>query len=209
MPLTDAAKARLLNHYAGNAATGAAVTHASLHSAYPGTTGANEMVGGTYARQAVTWEAVAGTELAGSLDMTNAPAFTGLPAAAVVAWIGQWTAVSGGTFMAWSPAGGGARKPFAIADDTTDVLAAEDHGFSNADTVVVWGTVLPTGLVEGTIYHVRDVTTDTLKLAATAGGAAIDLTDEGHGHLQRIVVETFVGAGGTYTLSDLDMSMNG
>lgn len=98
MGLRDAAKHRMLNHLVGNAATGAAITHASLHTGFPATSG-NEIAGGSpaYARKALVFEAVAGTELAGSLDMTNAPVFD-VPAG-TVASVGFWTASSAGTLM--------------------------------------------------------------------------------------------------------------
>lgn len=80
-----------------NAATGytAQALYMSLHTADPGTTGANEVTGGApaYARKAVTW-------VAGSVDgVYNAtvPAFD-VPAATVT-HVGLWTAASGGTFL--------------------------------------------------------------------------------------------------------------
>lgn len=90
----------MLNHLAGNAATDAPITHTSLHTAFPATA-ANELTGGSpaYARRAVTWETVAGTESAGSLDMSNAPAFD-VPGGVTVSAVGFWTALSAGVLMA-------------------------------------------------------------------------------------------------------------
>lgn len=70
--------------------------------------------------------------------------------------------------------------PF-TANPATDVLTAAGHGFADADITqaVTIGGTLPTGLVASTNYHVRDATADTLKLAAAAGGAAIDITAAG------------------------------
>lgn len=70
--------------------------------------------------------------------------------------------------------------PF-TADAATDVLTAAGHGHADADQVMVstLGGVLPTGLAASTNYHVRDAAANTLKLAATAGGAAIDITGAG------------------------------
>lgn len=67
----------------------------SLHSANPGTNGANELTGGSpaYARKAATWNAATG----GNADSSNAPAFD-VPAGADVAYVGFWSAVTGGTF---------------------------------------------------------------------------------------------------------------
>lgn len=70
--------------------------------------------------------------------------------------------------------------PF-TADAGTDVVTAAGHGYADADIVQVstLGGVLPTGLAAATNYHVRDATADALKLAAAAGGAAIDITGAG------------------------------
>lgn len=70
--------------------------------------------------------------------------------------------------------------PF-TADAATDVLTADGHGFAAADIsqAETIGGVLPTGLAASTNYHARDVSSSTLKLAASAGGAAIDITAAG------------------------------
>lgn len=206
MGLKDAARHRMLNHLAGNAATSGPITHASLHSAFPATSG-NELSGGSpaYARQALTFEAVAGTELAGSLDISNAPTFD-VPPGSIVAATGYWTALTVGTLMADAPAGAGAPKVFNVDDASTDVLDSKAHGYSNTNTVVVTGSALPTGLTDGSTYFVVSATTDSLKLALTSGGAAIDLTSLGSGTLQLTTIETYAGQG-TYQLTDADISV--
>lgn len=89
MGLTNAAKNAMLDHLAGLA------VYASLHSADPGSTGTNELTGGSpaYARKAITWNAAS----AGNLDDSNAPVFD-VPAGSTVSHFGLWSAVSGGTF---------------------------------------------------------------------------------------------------------------
>lgn len=70
------------------------------------------------------------------------------------------------------------------ADPVTDILTAPGHGRTNGDLVQVKTSAngtLPWHLVSNTNYYVRDVSGDTLKLAATLGGPAIDLTDAGDG----------------------------
>ena len=64
----------------------------------------------------------------------------------------------------------------------TDVITSNSHGLSDGDAVFVhsFGT-LPGGLSAGTVYYVRDSTTNTFKLAATSGGSAIDITSTGSG----------------------------
>lgn len=73
---------------------GAAVW-ASLHTASPGTTGANEVFGGSpaYVRKAITWNAAA----LGNLDNNANPVFD-VPAATTVTHFGVWSASTGGTF---------------------------------------------------------------------------------------------------------------
>jgi hypothetical protein len=63
----------------------------------------------------------------------------------------------------------------------TDAFTANAHGYSNGDQVVLSGLTGSGGVVAGTYYYVRDVTTNTFKLAATSGGAAIDITSDGSG----------------------------
>lgn len=67
----------------------------SLHTADPGTTGANEVTGGSYARQAITFP----TATSGSQASTNSQSFTGMPAeAGGTPYLGIWSALTGGTF---------------------------------------------------------------------------------------------------------------
>lgn len=68
-------------------------THVSLHTADPGTTGADEVTGGSYAREAVTWAAASG----GSKTSTGALTFQ-IPASTNFTHFGLWSASSGGTF---------------------------------------------------------------------------------------------------------------
>ncbi len=63
----------------------------------------------------------------------------------------------------------------------TDVLTSTAHGKNDGDAIVfhTLSGVLPTGITAGTVYYIRDKTTDTFKIAATAGGSAIDITATG------------------------------
>ena len=61
------------------------ITHASLHTGDPGTTGVNEVTGGTYARKTVTMAAAS----AGTRSASNQPVFD-VPAATTVTHIGLW-----------------------------------------------------------------------------------------------------------------------
>lgn len=68
---------------------------ASLHTASPGTTGVNEVSGGSpaYGRKAITWNAAASA----NLDNNANPVFD-VPAATTVTHFGVWSASTGGTF---------------------------------------------------------------------------------------------------------------
>lgn len=76
----------------------------------------------------------------------------------------------------------GLMVPF-TADSTTNILTstmtllADGHSLRVTNT----GGTLPSPLVAGTPYFVRDLSGNTFKLAATSGGAAIDLTTNGTG----------------------------
>lgn len=89
MPLNDNGRHACLN------GLGAVAGFASLHTASPSTTGANEVTGGSpaYARKAITWNAAA----SGNLDSSNQPLFD-IPAGTTVTHFGLWSAASGGTF---------------------------------------------------------------------------------------------------------------
>lgn len=86
---SNAGKAALLSGFAS------AATYVSLHSADPGSTGTSELTGGTpaYARQSITWAAPS----AGSLSSSNQPTWQ-VPGSSTVAYVGFWSAATGGTF---------------------------------------------------------------------------------------------------------------
>lgn len=90
------------------------ITQISLHTADPGTTGADEVAGGSYARQSVTWGAASGGAKASSNEMVF-----NVPSGTTVTHVGGW---DGATFR-----GGGAltvAQPFATAGTYT--IAAGD-----------------------------------------------------------------------------------
>lgn len=60
---------------------------ASLHTADGGTTGAGEVTGGTYARQAVTWDPAAGGQVDASAQLTF-----DVPGGHTVTHLGLWAA---------------------------------------------------------------------------------------------------------------------
>lgn len=81
-----------------NAVRGTTITgftgYCSLHTADPGLTGATEVTGGSYARQAITFSAAA----SGATANTAALEFTSMPAVTVT-HVGIWDAASTGNFV--------------------------------------------------------------------------------------------------------------
>ncbi len=73
----------------------ATVYYLSLHTADPGTTGASEVTGGSYARQPIS----VGAGVSGTATSSDAQSFTNMPAVAGGVWIGIWSAATGGTFL--------------------------------------------------------------------------------------------------------------
>lgn len=101
MPYTANGKTLLLDALRGGApVANRGIATASLHSADPGDSGASELSGGGYARQTATMSA-ANAELAGSIDMTNAPSFS-IAAGATVAFVGFWSSEGTPKFLAYA-----------------------------------------------------------------------------------------------------------
>jgi len=70
-----------------------AITHASIHTADPGTTGTGEVTGGSYLRQPITWQASDDgvKAIVGTLTFQ-------IPAGTTITHFGTWNAASGGVF---------------------------------------------------------------------------------------------------------------
>lgn len=78
--------------YSNSASAGVQAAYASVHTGDPGTTGANEASGGSYARQPVTWAAPSGGSVSGGTVNVPLPAGT-------YGYVGYWTALTAGTFV--------------------------------------------------------------------------------------------------------------
>lgn len=91
--------------------------YASLHTASPGTTGANEVAVGGYARQSTTglWVASSAGVITNNAIVGQ---FDGAPAggSAVATHVGLWSALTGGTFIM-----GGAITPTATISPSESV----------------------------------------------------------------------------------------
>lgn len=177
-------------------------THLSLHTDWSAT-GANEVTGGSpaYARQASTWSAASSAARALAATETF-----DVPAATTVRYVGRWTALTAGTFLGMS-ALNGTETEFSV-DLTANTIKQVAHGYVNTDQVVFLGGTPPGGLTEGTTYFVVGATTDTYQVAATSGGAAIDLTAEPTAACvaSKIVPETY-GSQGTLQITALPLRL--
>lgn len=141
-----------------------------------------ELTGNGYARKAFTLNATnmpfASRQVKNSAAIEFDPATGGAWSEAIA--IGRWDASTAGNLLEWEYLKDDQVSGIATAAD--DLFTSFAHGYANTDRVVLRapkGGTLPTGVSADTIYFVRDVTTDTFKLALTSGGAAINLTADG------------------------------
>lgn len=120
MPLSAFLANALLDHYLGGRPYAQPSPHVSLHTADPGLTGANEVSGGSYARQKPTFAAPANKAKALSADVL----FTGMPAVTVT-HVGMWDAASSGNFLQGAPLASSPSRVAVNAGDTF-VLTKKD-----------------------------------------------------------------------------------
>jgi len=163
----------------------------SLHTAYSAS-GANEITGGSYARQTISWSAASGRSKAAS----GTSSFS-VPAGNTVVFIGIW-ASNGTTFRGMWP-NGGTERSFQV-DLTNERIYCEGHGMVDDDNVVFFGATVPTGLTAGTVYYVVDTTAgdpDYFSVAATQGGGAINISGQPSKDacVSQIVLEAYAGDG--------------
>jgi len=170
----------------GSAAAGS--LYVSLHTSDPGeagdqTTGEISYTG--YARVAVARSGAGWT--VSSNQVSNAAAVT----------FGQMTAGAGGTvthaavgiassgagkILYKGPLGTSIQGPFTAA--VTDTITIPGHTLAVDDRVAFYpafGSALPTGITEGTLYWVKTSATDTITISTTQGGATLDITAVGDG----------------------------
>jgi hypothetical protein len=104
--------ARISTTEANQALSTTGWSYVSLHTADPGTTGASEVTGGTYARVAVTWNAASG----GSVSNSGALSIN-LPASTTASYFGVWGASTSGTYYI-----GGALSPSVTTGASAGVI---------------------------------------------------------------------------------------
>jgi hypothetical protein len=194
----------ILDHILGTGAYTSPTVWGSLHSDSPGETGANELTGGSYARQTIAFAvAAAGTASNSAQEEWD---LTGVTAGDVT-HIGLFDAVSAGNFL-WSVPLGGDSDTFTAAD-TGDLFTSYGHGRSTNDRVELGtapGSALPTGVSEDTVYWIIGAAADTFQLSLTMGGGAIALTSDGEGIAFFLDVKAF-NSGDTFRVAANDLDV--
>jgi hypothetical protein len=203
MSIADYAENRILDALFNNTALAVAQPYVSLHTADPGETGANEVVGGSYARQAASFGAASAGQVQNDANID----FSGMPPVTVVGFA-IWDALSGGNCL-WTGWLSTVVRAFVADDVAGDTIRSPGHGFSNDDRVAFEAEdvgSLPTGLSAGTLYWVVNAATDTFKVSATQGGAAVDISAVGSGKVRKVVPKT-LNSGDTFRFATGNLTL--
>ncbi len=201
--LTDTGENAVLDeiYNAGGGTFPAGNVYISLHTADPADTGANEVTGGSYARQQTDFNpsASGATDNVANIDFTNMPATT------VVAW-GAWDSVSAGLCyqVGWlsTVSGLAVVRSGDLAGNTIQTYTSP--ALSTDDRVVfetIEGLTAPAGITLGTLYFVlAGATTDAFTFSATSGGGSIDITAAGAAIWRKVTPKT-TNSGDTFRFS--------
>lgn len=167
--------------------TGAGSLYVALHTADPGEAGdqtTSEATYGSYARVAVARTA-GGWTVTGNL-VQNAAAVTFPICTSGSNNVTHWSigvAASGASKILYKGAlGTSVQGPFTAA--VNDNITIPGHTLSVDDRVAffpAFGSALPTGITEGTVYWVKTSATDVITISTTQGGAVLDITAVGDG----------------------------
>ena len=93
--------------------------------------------------------------------------------------------------------------------DAGDLVTRNNHGYTNNYPISFASITTTTGITAGQIYYVINVTTNTFQLAATPGGSAIPLTNDGTGTIlpYKIATVTITPNTGGATITNIDMTV--
>lgn len=188
------------NHLLRNQAfTPPTTIYLALHNGDPGRNGANEITGGSYARQTITLPAFSSrvSNWTGTLN------FASMPNGDVMA-ASLWDAATSGNNLMNGPLNGGSFTAVA----STDVFTASSHGMANGDKVAFCpdtNLTLPTGITAYTTYYVINTATNTFQISTTPGGSAVNLTADGAGKFIKV---KGLQTGDTFQLTSLPVSFD-
>jgi hypothetical protein len=214
--MSDFLELEVLDHLLSAATyTAPATTHVSLFTVVSAD-GATftEPVGNAYARVAVTNNAT-NWPAAGSGLKSNGTAIT-FPKATPGGWgtIRGWgihDAASAGNLLFWGLLA--RNEEIAVVDDiATNLFKCPGHGFT-LDMPVAFQTLpsvaLPTGVVAGTTYYARTITTNSFAVAAAPGGAEIDITVVGGGLVWEDLSKTVAAEDtASFAVGELDITQD-
>lgn len=97
----------------------------------------------------------------------------------------------------------------AAVDVALDRISVPDHGLVENQVVQLSTTgVLPAGLAAATDYYVKVVDQDTIQLAASAGGTAIDITSAAGGGTHTVVQPLITMPGNDAILGTVTVPMD-
>lgn len=161
--------------------------YVSLHTAEPGEAGdqtTSETAYTNYARVAVVRSSAGWTVSANQVSNTAAINFAacGVTGATLTHW-GIGTDSSGAGKLLYSgPLGTVVQGPFTAT--AADVITIPGHTLAVDERVAFYpafGSSLPTGITEGTIYWVKTVSGNDITISTTQGGGTLDITAVGDG----------------------------
>ena len=163
----------------------------SLHTADPGEAGSqttSECAYTNYARVAVARSSAGWTVSSNQVSNTAAITFPESDTSETAMFWGIGRSTSGAGTLDFKGHIGAACKMLTVnaTDVTNDTITVPSHGYTTDNRVVFYasmGSVLPTGITEGTVYFVlaSGLTADVFKISTTSGGAAINITAVGAG----------------------------
>lgn len=171
-----------------------------LHVAYPGATGANELSGGApaYAPKPCSFTS---SSAGGSRQLSAAVTFD-VPAASI-----EWASVWEGTNMLCIAPTGGSPVEFS-SDLAGNKIKVPAHGYSDGDKIVFFLSSPPSPIVAGATYYVVTSNVDDFQVAASFGGAALNLTTEAAPDcLVSKIVPRVYAAQGTHTVASYTMGL--
>lgn len=161
--------------------------YVSLHTAEPGEAGdqtTNETAYSGYLRVAVARSGAGWTVSGNQVSNAAAIAFAlcGITGATITHF-GIGTDSAGAGLLLYSgPLGTVVQGPFTAKVD--DTITIPGHSLAVNERVAFYpafGSSLPTGITEGTIYWVITVSGDDITISTTQGGAAVNITAVGDG----------------------------
>ncbi|MCP3980748.1 MAG: hypothetical protein GY716_15710 [bacterium] len=171
----------------------------ALHTAFPSDGGdqdTSEAAYTSYARVTIarddTQWTIPGAGGAGTADNTaqqQFPKATGVSDDEDVFYWSLGTAVSGtGKILWWGHLGAAVPRCF-TATAADENITVPGHSYAVNDRIAFFeppGSTLPTGMTEGTVYHVISVASDIIQVSATQGGGSLNLTADGSGQAAEI-----------------------